>query len=679
MSALCDVCANLTLERPANRSLRVTPITEVKHHDSLAALKECFASKTCAVCHLFWTGITKKLNASTIAAYLDNKIPLPNGPGLVLVIDWQDPAPEQLADSNVFRWLGRNPTLLIQVGKHNISQLILAVFDIFAPLGSAAGTILRGRDSSWSGDDRERTITTKKWLENCYKYHPRCGGRDAMPLPTRVIDLGDPDNKSRPKLLITNGLEGRYVALSYCWGTGRGIHKLKLRTETLQAFQVGIDEGLMTRAHREGLQITRELGYRYIWIDALCIIQGSDALSREDWAREAIRIPQVYGNAELTIVAGRSEDSRHGFIAPTSKPAAPPASLLCSLPGIGLSPDFWIGLKRSRDIGPTDLRAYKEQLSFKCREREDYEDGHWDFHGRHDGWYDLTRDPTLPRYLRRALPAWYALTVEYSKRSFFDPTDNFAALAGVAFKFQKAIALEHSNTRYLAGLWEVDMIAGLLWRSSRIVDPSHKPLCQPLAVTGPNAGKEITIAPSWSWMSLVGPIHQGKETTSLTNPTDPFYCFPTNPDGKTWSSHDWHPSMVKHEDLPLPFPLQVKGHVRKLRCSKCPTSTFQSVSFWQFKKQHLDQVTILMEAAENQALDVIDSTSYRQIIALGQFDLEHDHPVECWALRLTTHEGLLLEQHADGHFGRLGVFVITASSHGWFNSLNAPLMSLSLI
>ncbi|EMD58396.1 hypothetical protein COCSADRAFT_42334, partial [Bipolaris sorokiniana ND90Pr] len=59
---------------------------------------------------------------------------------------------------------------------------------------------------------------------------------------------------------------------------------------------------------QEALQIIRELGYRYLWIDALCIIQGD----KKDWASEARKIAQVYSNAELTIVAGRSEDSAKG-------------------------------------------------------------------------------------------------------------------------------------------------------------------------------------------------------------------------------------------------------------------------------------------------------------------------------------------------------------------------------
>lgn len=50
---------------------------------------------------------------------------------------------------------------------------------------------------------------------------------------------------------------------------------------------------------RDAITITRALGIRYIWIDALCIIQDST----EDWTREAARMCGVYRGAVVTIAA----------------------------------------------------------------------------------------------------------------------------------------------------------------------------------------------------------------------------------------------------------------------------------------------------------------------------------------------------------------------------------------
>ena len=76
-------------------------------------------------------------------------------------------------------------------------------------------------------------------------------------MPTRVIDLGDLDPNTSPKLYITNSGLGRYLALSYSWGEDVR-HMTQLATTTIQAYQAAIPEE-MTLSHREALQVAREL------------------------------------------------------------------------------------------------------------------------------------------------------------------------------------------------------------------------------------------------------------------------------------------------------------------------------------------------------------------------------------------------------------------------------------
>ncbi|KAI3339834.1 heterokaryon incompatibility protein-domain-containing protein [Ustulina deusta] len=66
---------------------------------------------------------------------------------------------------------------------------------------------------------------------------------------------------------------------------------------------------------------------RYIWIDALCIIQDDLA----DWEREAARMTTVYRNAWLTVVSAAGDSCYSGFLA--RKPAPPHAVVPCSLDG----------------------------------------------------------------------------------------------------------------------------------------------------------------------------------------------------------------------------------------------------------------------------------------------------------------------------------------------------------
>jgi hypothetical protein len=54
--------------------------------------------------------------------------------------------------------------------------------------------------------------------------------------------------------------------------------------------------------------VTRELGIRSIWIDALCRFQAQDHPdSRDDWMREAGGMRDVYRGAVVTIDESKRE------------------------------------------------------------------------------------------------------------------------------------------------------------------------------------------------------------------------------------------------------------------------------------------------------------------------------------------------------------------------------------
>ena len=102
-------------------------------------------------------------------------------------------------------------------------------------------------------------------------------------MPTRVIELGT-SSTTPPRLLITAGLCEAYAALSYCWGRG-AAESLMLRDENIESMQQGIDERRLVKTYVEAFQLARDLGFKYIWIDALCILQGN----KEDWESESTK------------------------------------------------------------------------------------------------------------------------------------------------------------------------------------------------------------------------------------------------------------------------------------------------------------------------------------------------------------------------------------------------------
>lgn len=66
----------------------------------------------------------------------------------------------------------------------------------------------------------------------------------------------------------------------------------------------------------DAITATRVLGIRYIWIDALCILQDSI----EDWEIEAPRMGQIYMNAEVVIAATGSDNVTAGIFKTRPRP-----------------------------------------------------------------------------------------------------------------------------------------------------------------------------------------------------------------------------------------------------------------------------------------------------------------------------------------------------------------------
>jgi hypothetical protein len=66
---------------------------------------------------------------------------------------------------------------------------------------------------------------------------------------------------------------------------------------------------------RDAVLITRRLGYQYLWIDSLCIIQDSP----EDWLAESAKMGYIYKHASLTIAAEAGADSEAGIFESTNK------------------------------------------------------------------------------------------------------------------------------------------------------------------------------------------------------------------------------------------------------------------------------------------------------------------------------------------------------------------------
>lgn len=157
---------------------------------------------------------------------------------------------------------------------------------------------------------RDAFTSARTWLRECLQTHSSCPKITTGTLPTRVLDLNELSEFLDIIRLqeTTPGEIGQYIALSYCWGPqGQSI---MLKESTLKESKNAIVVRTLPQTLQDAILVSRKLGIRYLWIDALCIIQDSDS----DKGNELTQMPSIYKNAVVTISAAIAEDCQKGFL-----------------------------------------------------------------------------------------------------------------------------------------------------------------------------------------------------------------------------------------------------------------------------------------------------------------------------------------------------------------------------
>lgn len=157
------------------------------------------------------------------------------------------------------------------------------------------------RWSRSTGSD-EAFLLIQKWLDSCTSTHKKCGMSISAMKPTRLLDVeavGTEDIRMVPGESTKNE---PYATLSYCWGP---IKPIMLERQNYEEFTSRIMRNRLPKTMQDAITVCRKLSIRYLWIDALCIIQGSDG----DFETEAPRMEPVYTGSLFTIAAADSEDS----------------------------------------------------------------------------------------------------------------------------------------------------------------------------------------------------------------------------------------------------------------------------------------------------------------------------------------------------------------------------------
>ncbi|KEF60352.1 uncharacterized protein A1O9_01912 [Exophiala aquamarina CBS 119918] len=150
--------------------------------------------------------------------------------------------------------------------------------------------------------------TVRSWISACHKGHQNCRTNSDVVLPSRLIDVSRTNSHDSVSLHIpSEGERGSYAALSYCWGEG---DRPTLKVGTLKAFLQRVWIPDLPKTYTDAIEVIRALGLKYLWIDAICIIQDDPA----DKIVEVPRMHQYYRNALFVISATNAEHVREGFL-----------------------------------------------------------------------------------------------------------------------------------------------------------------------------------------------------------------------------------------------------------------------------------------------------------------------------------------------------------------------------
>lgn len=84
---------------------------------------------------------------------------------------------------------------------------------------------------------------------------------------------------------------------------------VRLEEGNLSKFRHTIPIDQLPILFKDAMYLTYQLGIEYIWIDCLCILQGS----KEDWEREAAIMGDYYRYAQCNLSASGYEGSIAGI------------------------------------------------------------------------------------------------------------------------------------------------------------------------------------------------------------------------------------------------------------------------------------------------------------------------------------------------------------------------------
>jgi hypothetical protein len=356
-----------------------------------------------------------------------------------------------------------------------------------------------------------------EWIGECAKSHPECSNYSNSStahtpiFPTRLINVCPPDGNIRLVPSKTKAIGEEYLTLSHRWTSG-------MYTTTQRSLKSHLNRlpfEKLSVCFKDAIKITRQLGFQYLWIDALCIIQDSPSEMQD----ECLHMKDIYRNRAVMLAADRVENSKDGLYPARLESQSTPMPfrdtngqqasqwILSNRQPAAFGSDVIHGTLNSRGwtlqeriLAPRILHFGKSQLHWECRTSIWWEKTDFKCEFYTPIVLDEAREmmTAMTRKKLRTVSTrdiagisngcthyttWYDLVSAYSCRQLTFLGDRLIAILGLA-----DFCAEIVQDRFVWGLWRQDLPAGLLWA---------------VQATGPLTR---LAAPSWSWASIDGEL-----------------------------------------------------------------------------------------------------------------------------------------------------------------------------
>ncbi|KAK4183074.1 heterokaryon incompatibility protein-domain-containing protein [Podospora australis] len=436
---------------------------------------------------------------------------------------------------------------------HNNEPKLVFYVGADAATSSPCALLLVDKEPSYTNPHQQLEFAAQS-LQKCVENHS-CTPPIPPSMPTRLLYIQVIDGMYAVHI-VTDVSPQPYVTLSHCWGPSfpGGVTTTIENLEARMMPTCGISWELLPQTFRDAVALTERLGFQYLWIDALCIIQNSSA----DWMTESARMYDVYNHCTLMLSADASPDSGTGMFrasnmswnswsalpAPLSSTSSPDEQIVWRDQGVRAMHGMVHGITlpalayRPRENlfhqRPLTTRAwcYQEHRLARRVLHLAVDEALWDCTGgilkcqcgelgpgKHEygvfAWQRTLADRECSITDKHTL--WMNTVYNYTERDLTVWTDRLPALSGLAKQFlvkttSKELGpnLEDVEARrpfkeinlgtYLAGIWSSSLPLGLCWHAANIPGKRLSDL----------SGKYI--APSWSWASVSGNVNWNTDT-----------------------------------------------------------------------------------------------------------------------------------------------------------------------